>query len=209
MKNISVTLFAVAALTFSASAQQPGMMKKHGHMKHGHGKMMAKQLNFSEEQKKQAKINREDFRNKMQELNKNENITVKEMRDRRATLLKEQKTKMDALLTPEQKTKMEQMRATQKVKRNEHFAKHLDKMKTQLSLSDQQVAELKTQRENMQSKLMAIKQNQSLSREQKRDQLLALKTEAKEQHKKIFTADQMKKMEEMRKKRFDKKPAAK
>ena len=42
----------------------------------------------------------------MQELNKNESITVKEQRDRKAAILKERKTKMDGLLTAEQKTKM-------------------------------------------------------------------------------------------------------
>jgi Spy/CpxP family protein refolding chaperone len=211
MKSIVVTLFAVAALGFSATAQekrefkhheeQPGMRGKH------HKMFMAKELNLSESQKQQAKANHDEFKQKMQELDKNENITVKESRDRKDALMKEQRSKMEALLTPEQKTKMEQLKAEQKTKSNERFGNHLDKMKGELNLTESQVAQLKTQRENMSAKFKAIKENESLSRQQKRDQLMALKEEAKKQHEKIFTADQMKKMEEMKKRHHEKQPA--
>ena len=207
MKNIVVTLFAVSALTFSAAAQEKREMKP-GHMggmhKPHHGMMMAKELNFTDAQKAQAKLNHEEFKKKMEELNKNESITVKEQRDRRVALLKEQKAKMDALLTPEQKTKMEQLKADRKAKHEEHFAKHLDKMKTELGLTDAQVTQMKSQRESMQTKFKALMENESLTREQKRDQFQALKAEAKEQHKKIFTPEQLKKMEEMKKKHSEK-----
>ena len=204
MKNIVVTLLALSAFASSAMAQEKRGMKNHHMQKHHHGMMMAKQLNFSEQQKTQAKLYHEDLRKKMQELNKTENITVKEMRDRKYALKKEQKAKMDGLLTPEQKTKMAQLKADRKVKHDEHFAKHLDKMKTELGLTEQQVAQMKSQREKMHSKLKAIKENESLTREQKRDQLMTLRSEAKEQHKKILTPDQQKKMEEMKKKHFEK-----
>ena len=80
-------------------------------------------------------------------------------------------------------------------------------MKTRLALTDDQVAKLRAQRENMHSKFKAIKENEALSREQKRDQLMALRTQAMEQHKKIFTEEQRKKMEEMKKKHMEKTPA--
>ena len=206
MKKVLVTLLAVAIVSASALAQEKREIKRHDHQKHQRG-MMAKQLNFSEAQKTQAKAYHEAFKQKMQELNKNESITVKEFRDRKAAMLKEQKAKMDGLLTAEQKTKMAQLKTEQKAKHDEHFAKHLDKMKTQLGLTDDQVARLKAQKESMHAKLKAIKENDALSREQKRDQLMALKTQAMEQHKKIFTEEQRKKMEEMKKKHFEKTPA--
>ncbi len=206
MKKILITLLTITTLSGAALAQEKGFMKGHQHHKHQHG-MMAKQLNFSDDQKKQAKAFHEDFRKKMEELNKNENITVKEMRDRKAALLKEQKTKMDGLLTPEQKNKLVQLKAQQKVKAEERYAKHLEKMKTDLALSDAQVAQMKTQREDIHSKMKTIRENESLSRVQKQEQMMVLKTEAKEQRKKIFTADQLKKMEEMKKKHMDKNSA--
>jgi Spy/CpxP family protein refolding chaperone len=200
MKKLLATLFVTALFTVSATAQEKRPMKR-GHMqmhKH-HRHMMAKQLNFSEDQKKQAKIYNEDFRKKMQDLNKNESITVKEQRDRKEALRKEQRTKMQGLLTPEQKTKMAQLKADGQKKKEEHFARHLDKMKITLNLTDAQVAQMRSQREATQLKMKAIRENESLSREERKSKMMALKAEAKEQHKKILTPEQLKKMEELKK----------
>jgi Spy/CpxP family protein refolding chaperone len=208
MKKVLIPLIALLALTVSVNAQDKMGKKGHHHHKHEKG-MMAKQLNFTDAQKAQAKAINEDSRKKMQELNKNESITVKEQRDRKAAILKERKTKMDGLLTAEQKTKMTQLKAEQKVKHEERYAKHLDKMKTNLNLTDEQVAKLKTQRTANHAKAEKIKNNESLSREQKKEQMMALKAEAKEQHNKIFTAEQLKKRDEMKKAHGDKAGARK
>jgi Spy/CpxP family protein refolding chaperone len=201
MKKLLIPLIAIFALTATVNAQDK-MKKKGHHHKHQKG-MMAKQLNFSEDQKKQAKAINEGSRKKMQELNKNESITVKEQRDRKAAILKERKTKMDGLLTAEQKTKMTQLKAERKLKNEEGYAKRLAKMKTKLSLTDEQVTKLKNQRAATQAKAEKIKTNELLNREQKKEQMMALKTEAKDQHSKIFTPEQLKKKEEMKKNRGD------
>ncbi|MGB4845639.1 MAG: hypothetical protein WBP16_14325 [Ferruginibacter sp.] len=199
MKKLLIPLIAIFALTVTANAQ--GKMGKKGHQRHHQKGMMTKQLNFSEEQKSQAKTINADYRKKMQELNKQDNITVKEMRSRKAAIQKDKKAKMDGLLTAEQKTKVKQMKADQKVKREEGYAKRMDKMKTNLNLSDEQVTKLKTQRSASQAKAEKIKNNGSLSPEQKKEQMMALKAESKDQHSKIFTAEQLKKMQEMKKHR--------
>ncbi|MEP7238373.1 MAG: hypothetical protein ABI685_10925 [Ferruginibacter sp.] len=199
MKKVLIPLFALLALTASVNAQNKGGKKGHHHQ-HQKG-MMAKQLNFSEDQKKQAKMINEDSRKKMQELNKNESITVKEQRDRKAAILKERKTKMDGLLTVEQKTKQSQLKAEYKAKKEAGYAKHMDKMKTNLGLTDEQVTKLKAQRSANHAKAEKIKNNESLSREQKKEQMMALKADAKNESKKIFTPEQLKKREEMKKNR--------
>jgi periplasmic protein CpxP/Spy len=197
MKKLLIPLVIIFALTATAGAQDK--MGKKSHQHHHQKGMMAKQLNLSEDQKKQAKIINEDSRKKMQELNKNVSITVKEMRNRKAAILKERKTKMDGLLTAEQKNKMQQFKAEQKVKNDERYTKHLDKMKTNLNLSEEQVTKLKAQRSALRGKAEKIKTNESLSMEQKKEQMMALRVEAKEQNKKIFTPEQIKKREEMKK----------
>jgi Spy/CpxP family protein refolding chaperone len=199
MKKLIIPFFAIFSLAFTANAQDK-MGKKGHHPKHQKG-AMAKQLNFSEEQKKQAKAINEDSRKKMQELNKNENITVKEMRIRKAAIQKERKANMERILTTEQKSKITAMKAERKAKNDERIAKRFDKMKTSLSLSDEQVTKLQAQRSAMQTRAEKIKNNEALSMEQKKEQLMALRTEAKEQQKKILTPDQLKKREEMKKNR--------
>ena len=208
MKKVLIPLIAFLALTINVSAQDKMGKKGRHHQKHEKG-MMAKQLNFSEAQKNQAKAINEDSRKKMQELNKNENITVKEQRDRKAAIAKERKTKMDGLLTADQKTKQTQLKAEHKAKKEAGYAKRLDKMKTNLNLTEDQVAKLKTQRAANHAKAEKIKNNESLSREQKKEQMMALKIEAKEQHNKILTPEQLKKKEEMKKNRGDKSKAKK
>ena len=198
MKKVLIPLIAIFAITFTASAQNKMGNKGHQHHKHEKG-MMAKELNFSDAQKAQAKQINDDSRKKMQELNKQENITVKEMRTRKAAIQKDRKIKMDGLLTAEQKTKMTQLKAEHKAKKEEGYAKRMDKMKTNLGLSEDQVSKLKAQREINHAKAEKIKSNESLSQEQKKEQMMALKNDAKEQNKKIFTPDQLKKMEEMKK----------
>ena len=72
-------------------------------------------------------------------------------------------------------------------------------MKTKIGLTDAQVSQMKQLREANQVKMKALRENQSLSRVQRQEQMMAMKETMKEQRKKIFTPDQLKKMEEMKK----------
>ncbi len=198
MKKVLVSLLAVLLLTTSLFAQQKRAFKetRQHHQQKVH---LAKQLNFSAEQKAQAKLYKENARKQLQELNKNENITVKEFRDRKAAILKEQKTKMQGLLTTEQKAKLTELKVQRKEKAAQAQAMHVQKIKAKFNLSDQQVAQMKAQHDKVRSQMEAIKNNDKLSREERKEKMLALKTAAKEQRKKIFTEEQLKKMEELRK----------
>lgn len=201
MKKVLIPLIAFLALTVSVNAQHKTGKGKHQHHQQG---MMAKELNLTEAQKTQAKVINEDTRKKMQELNKNESITVKEQRDRKDAIRKERKTKLDGLLTAEQKAKQTQLRVEHKAKKEADYARHLDKLKTNLNLTDDQVSKLKAQRSTTRAKAEQIKNNESLTREQKKAQMMALKAEAKDKNSKIFTPDQLKKKEEMKKAHGDK-----
>ncbi|MGF2413698.1 MAG: hypothetical protein ACQUYJ_15305, partial [Ferruginibacter sp.] len=134
-----------------------------------------------------------------------ENITVKEFRDKKSALHKDQQAKMQSLLTLEQKNQMAQMKAEHKAKAEQHYAARMDKMKTRLNLSDNQVAKMKAQRGEMSAKLKAIKEDDKMDRVAKQEKLMALKTQMKDDRKKIFTAEQLQKMEEMKKGRMEKK----
>ena len=164
--------------------------------------MMA--LNLTTAQKSQAKLYRENYKKKLMELNKNENITVKEMRDRKYQLHKELKANMQGLLTAEQKGKMQQLRNEGKIKADAHFAIKLERMKTKLGLTDAQVAQMKAQREATFAKLKAIQGNDNLSRTERKEKLMSLRTEAKEQRAKIFTEEQLKKIKDMKEHHGDK-----
>lgn len=204
MKKTLIALFAFTLAGTGVFAQQGGAKMFH-HKKHQHGRMAA-QLNLTEQQKKQSEVYRADFRKKMQELNKLENITVKEQRDRREALKKDMKQKMDGLLTSEQKATMARLKAERKAKADVSYANRLGRMKEKLSLSEAQVSQLKKAREENQLKMKGIRENESLTREQRREKMMALQNDMKEQRNKILTVEQQKKMEELKKKKMENKP---
>ncbi len=212
MKKLLILSLALSSVIFSASAQQkrePGSHRmkgtKQGMYEGRHNKgMMMKDINFTDAQKAQLKANRQSYKTQMQELNKNEAITVKEQRDRKQALRTEQKAKMQALLTPEQKNKMAESKAKMEDQRKEMGEKRMEMMKTKLGLSDNQVLKMKAQHEATHAQLKAIKQDQTLSRADKKEKMKAIKDEAMQQRKSILSAEQIKKMEELKKEHGDK-----
>lgn len=208
MKKL-LAIIAITAITFSATAQekregkqkhdmQKGMHKGGKHQRDGQG---MKDLNFSDAQKAQMKTNREEYKTKMNQLKQNQNMSVKEFNEKKQALHEEQKAKMQAMLTPEQKAKMAESKAKHEQQRTEMQAKRFEKMKTDLALSNDQASKLKAHNEATHAKLKALKENESLSKEQKHEQAKAIKEASKAERKNILTAEQLKKIDEMKKDR--------
>ncbi len=117
MKKIIAGCLAIAAFTFSAVAQDQnnaGDRMKNGRqgMHKGHeGKGMESMENFNltEAQRQQIKSINDDFKTRVQSLNQNDNILVKDAKAQRKALMQERKNKIAAILTPEQKTQFEQL----------------------------------------------------------------------------------------------------
>ena len=118
MKKIIAGLFAIAAFTFSAGAQDHNddhrKMKKEKHGMHkghdGRGMEGIEKLNLTDAQREQIKSINKDFTTRLHALNQNDNILVKDMKVQRKALMEERKNRIAAILTPEQKTQFEQMR---------------------------------------------------------------------------------------------------
>ena len=200
-KIISLTL-AFAIFGFSVSAQQNRQMKSHkkGNAMHqGQKKDMMKDLNLSDAQKAQMKTDREANKAKMEALKQQDNLTVKEMRERKAALMQEQKAQMDRLLTAEQKATVAARKTSMEGKRKQMDAKRGADMKDKLGLSNDQGAKLKALNQANQAKIKAIQANASLTQEQKKTQTKAIKEAAKAERQNILTAEQIQKMEAMKK----------
>ena len=206
MKRIIALTLAFAIAGFSLSAQQTREMKSHkkaNGMHHGKNDMV-KDLNLTDAQKVQLKADREANKAKMEALNKQDNLTVKEMREQKAVLMQEQKAKMNALLTPEQKATIAADRSNMASKRKNMDGQRGEAMKEKLGLSNDQGAKLKAYNEATHNKIKAIKDNESLSMEQKKEQMKAVKDAAKTDRQSILSAEQIRKMEEMKRDGKDK-----
>ena len=216
MKKILLSLIAIATITFSVDAQtkrnnaeKQDRTEKDGNAKMGHGKhhqkmnhhKMDDKLNLTEAQRQQMKSINMDFKNRMQELKKNDNMTVKEFNSKKEALIKERKQKTQALLTPEQKNQMKQFKKEQSDKRENASGKRTEKMQTDLGLTNDQVAKMKAQKEIYKSRAEDIKNDGSISNEQKKEQLKALREARKNSLKSFLTPEQLQKLEAMKNKR--------
>ena len=202
MKRIIGLTLAFAIAGFSLAAQQTREVKPHQpgqKMQQGQHKQMMKDVNLSDAQKATIKANHEAGKAKMEALNKEEDITVREMKTRRTAIQQEQKAKMEAVFTPEQKATMTANKAAMETKRAANMEKHMAITKEKLGLTDDQAAKLKKHSEDTHNKMKAIQDNQSLTMDQKKQQLKTVREAAFNERKTILTAEQLKKMQEMKK----------
>jgi Spy/CpxP family protein refolding chaperone len=186
----------VVVIAIALQAQQPDHPFP-GRMHHP-DEFMLQKLNLTEEQKAKFKSQQESFRKQLEELKKNENITVKEWRSRMEALRKEHKAKMQGLLTTEQKAQLEKMKAEHKAMQEIDAKAQLEKMKIHLGLSDEQAATINKNRTEMMEKMKTLREDDKMDMEKKREQMKELMKERKEQMKSILTEEQMKKLQEGR-----------
>jgi Spy/CpxP family protein refolding chaperone len=217
MKKYLVALTVFTLMAFAVNAQSTDNSAKnfptdqtgkvhskhayHMHKRH-HNFEAIQQLNLSDEQKQQVKTMNEDYRNKIKNLEKDDNITLKDYRSQKANLEKERKSKFQDILTTEQKDQISQAKKDRSERMKMISQKRMDKMKTDLNLTDDQVAKIQDERKSMIDHAKAIKENSSLSDEQKKEQFMNLRKTSRDNINKILTADQLKKRDELRSSRM-------
>jgi len=116
-------------------------------------------------------------------------------------LQKDYREKIQNLLTPEQKTQLEKEKLERKAKMEERSKARMDKMKTDLGLSDEQLVKLKSERAGTQEKMKAIRDDKSLDDHAKKEKARELMQKQKESMRSILTEEQLKKLDEQRQKR--------
>ncbi|MBK7290629.1 MAG: hypothetical protein IPI78_10630 [Chitinophagaceae bacterium] len=201
MKKIILSALVVS-MALAVNAQQIPERKtdkpemRHKMDRNKGSRMDMQKLNLTEDQKAQFKTQRESFRKQMEDLKKNENITVKEQKEKMAAIQKENKAKMQSFLTADQKAQIEKNKVEGKKKFEARTKERGEKMKTQLGLTDAQSAQLKKNREATQQKMKAIKEDSKMSEEQKRTQMKELMKAQQESMKSVLTEYQLKKMKE-------------
>ncbi len=191
MKKIFTLAFAALLLAGSSMAQETakkgGKKDKAGkgemHSKHGkhHGAEFAKELNLTDAQKEQIKAINKEYKGKEE------------------SAREEKKAKMEAVLTAEQKAKLAEIKEEKKSEAKDKGEKRYEEMKKDLNLTDAQGQQLKALNEDFRNKAKAIKENTSLTKEQKKEQLKALNEQRLAKMKTILTAEQIKKIQAKKK----------
>ena len=200
MKKLLVSAFAFITISFSVVAQDAASEKRQenkslkaafkGGKKDKREKIKA--LNLSEDQKKEMKENREEYKNKIAVIENDQSLTEAQKNEKKAALKKEQKLNTQALLTPEQKARMAAARKTDRQEEKENSEKRMEELKTKLSLTDEQVIQMKALNVRNHKKMKDIRNDNSLDEAAKNKKMEEIKVSSEERRRAILTADMKK-----------------
>ncbi|GEO11059.1 Spy/CpxP family protein refolding chaperone [Segetibacter aerophilus] len=207
MKKIILGLIAVA-LTFSAMAQKNGNSNKNEnqrkefknkHFKHGEN---LDKLNLTDAQKAQMKTINENFRQQMQDLKKQGNIAVDQQKQRREAIAKDHREKIAAILTPEQKEQFSKYAKDFKEGRKEGGRENkFNDITKDLNLTPDQSAKISSINSSFKTSLENIKQNASVSEDEKKEQMKKLMKQHRSDMEALLTNDQKEQLKSRQKNR--------
>jgi len=195
MKKILVLLLAMVTVV-TAQAQKKRVPVERKDLR---DKMITQQLKFSDEQKQKAKTLNEDYRKKLTELRKKDDILVKDWKNQLMELNKKHREDMKGLLSKEQKMQIEKMKMDRKKIADINANSRMEKMKLRLDLNNDQMEKIKKQRGETMEKMRSLKENKSIDMLKKKEEMKMLMHKRKETMKSILTEDQLKKIQELRK----------
>jgi Spy/CpxP family protein refolding chaperone len=191
---------ALAAFVVTGACAQDQSTDLTDRSKGRHRMDKMQQLNLSDDQKTEMKTINEDFKQQMTDLKKSEDkITVTEWKSKMATIRKDHIEKMQKVLTDEQKASLKTMKHEHKADMKKHGARRLEHMKKELNLTDDQVNALKKNHEEMGQKFKAVRDDKSLTEDQKKVELKKFKEQQHESLKSILTEEQLQKLDQQKK----------
>src|SRR5215207_10116959 len=127
MKKIIIASFLVAFGAISVQAQEIPERKSDGFKPHENHKMHDKkqmaELNLTDAQKAKMKELNQAHQKQMEELRKQDNITVKESIDKMESIRKEHHEKVQSILTADQKAIAEKNKAARTDRMGQHGGK--------------------------------------------------------------------------------------
>ncbi|HSC53629.1 MAG TPA: hypothetical protein VLC98_08420 [Phnomibacter sp.] len=197
----TMTLLLPLLMAICSMAQppkgQPGMNKKPPMP--GEKNAHMKGLNLSAEQQKQMKDLQANFRTQLKTLDENEAITVKEQRDRRDKLQRQHRKDMENLLTPEQRKQLSNQKASHERMAKLHSDMQVEKMGSKMNLTADQIAQLQASRTKTMTQMKTIRENDSLDRTARQQQMQQLKKHNEAALAKMLNKEQMEQYKQMQK----------
>jgi hypothetical protein len=163
----------------------------------GHTGHRGQGIHYTPDQRKQLMAINKDYRQKSQDLFKQDNLTLKQYKAGLIALQKEKKDKMAALLTPQQKDQLAARHKRMDENRQVMEVARLERLKLRLNLTEDQVARIKAGQENLHSQVKAIHENDNLLPQQKMEQMKALLAKRNDTYKAVLTPEQYSQFEKM------------
>ena len=189
MKKTALAIITIL-IGFSSIAQSADSTRHHKEFRKMERKD-SKKLNLTEDQKAQIKKLNETFRQQMQDLSKNTNVSADELNDKHDALIKDHKEKINAILTPEQRKQAADMKQQYgQGKDHDKRGQRFEEMTKDLNLTPEQSAKMKDLNETLRTDIQSIRQNTSLNQDERKDQMKNLMKKHKEDMEALLTNEQ-------------------
>lgn len=216
MKRIFLSAFALMLVTAAVQAQTDTTQHPNREWHQGQGQRdMYQQLNLTADQQTKVQALRESFRKQMEDL-RSQNLSDDDRRTKMQALREQQRTQMDAILTPDQKTQLDKLRSERREQmgnqRNDDSTGRHNRqsfnnrkggrnMQKELNLTYDQQAKIKNIRADFKSKAETVRNDQSLTQDQKRAKFRELMQQQRDQMKTVLTKEQLDKWQQLRSER--------
>lgn len=200
-RSILAALLALAIALPLAAQDQPASQGNQGQMPSAWGRgayrahrrnaaMAAlRRLNLSPEQKQQLQPMFQQHRQQVQAIRNDSSLTPEQKKEKIAQLRQDFQTQVNSVLTADQQAQLKQFRE----RRKPAFAK--------LNLSEDQKAKIKPLFDQQHQQVMAVRQDSSLTPQQKRDKIREIRQSTMAQLNSILTPEQQQQWEQMRQQR--------
>jgi len=204
MKRVLFGLGIILCCSLGAAAQADSTFQPLSRMHQGLHRhrmqrgAMAARLDLTDAQKQEARKINDAYHSQVAALEKDDQITLKSYHERKAALEQDRRSRMEALLTPEQKSRIAEHKKAMAQRMKMASDRRMDRMRTDLGLSDDQVAKISQQRKDLMEQAAAIRQNPSLTQEEKKEQFMTLRRSFRDNLSSILTPEQLKKRAALR-----------
>lgn len=158
---------------------------------------MAQKLNLTAEQQTQITTILQSSRAQSQGVRQDSTLTAAQAQERVKAIHKASRDAVMNVLTPAQQTQLRQMMAQKRAGKGVNARK----MAQELNLSDAQKEQMKSIRQRSTAAIMAVRNDTSLSPEQKRAQMKTIRTQVKDSIDAVLTPEQQAKMQEIQQER--------
>lgn len=202
--TVAITAAGIPAIAQTATDQQSGTTgatpqnaPQQGHRgfhRRGGFQNITRKLNLSQQQQDQLKPIFEKQREQMQAIRKDTSLSTEQKKQKFEDLHQDFQTQVNGVLTPAQQQQWQQLRAEGKQRPEEMGAR----MAQKLNLSAQQQEQIKPLMQKQREEAKAIWQDNSLTQDQKKQKMQALRHETQAQMNTILKPEQQQQMQQMR-----------
>lgn len=185
--------------TNGTAATQPQYGRRGGrHHRGDHMQKMAQKLNLTQQQQDQLKPMFQQQRDQAKAIWQDNSLTQDQKKEKMQALRQDFHSQVNGVLTPDQQQQFAQMREKGKARMAERRGKMGQRMAQKLNLSQQQQDQLKPIFDKHRDQAKTIWQDNTLTQDQKKEKMLALRQDMQTQMNAVLTPDQQQQWQQMR-----------